>query len=187
MQESDACPSENLCDQLLVAAPSLMDPNFRESMVYIASHNPEGAMGMIVNRPIGRVLSDILEPDELPELLYHVPLYFGGPVGNGQVLLALFEYEGASGSACCHLNPSAELILRANQAEGLWLRAFVGYSGWKEGQLEVELARNDWVLAPPEKAVFDEKLGPELWPLYVTEDQRWRRLMDFLPSESGLN
>src|ERR1700758_2472955 len=88
---------KNLTGALLVAHPSLLDPNFRRTVLYISAHDPEdGAIGVIINRPLDKNVADLVS-EAPPENLADVPVFFGGPVGNNQLMLAAFEWHKGSG------------------------------------------------------------------------------------------
>ena len=68
-----------------------------------------------------------------------------------------------------------------------WVRAFAGYAGWGEGQLEAELGEHSWVVCRPHTALLEVPVPPAIWEAFVGEDQRWRKLMPLLPKNTGLN
>jgi putative transcriptional regulator len=170
----------------LVAVPELSDPHFRQTLVFLHDHGADGSLGLILNRPVGKCLSDLLNEAELPELLRDTPIFYGGPVQPEQVLLALFTLD-AAGVLRCELKPSADHICEARRDPRAWLRAFVGYAGWSGGQLEDELQRQDWRLDRPDPALFDARFCTRLWPLYALGDPRWHSLVPHLPREPDLN
>ncbi|MPZ71767.1 MAG: hypothetical protein GEU74_00820 [Nitriliruptorales bacterium] len=157
--------AQSLQGRLLVATPSLADPNFSHAVVYLLEHSGEGAIGIVVNRP-----SDVDVADALPqwEPLASRPrvMFVGGPV-QPEAVVGL----GSSRGPLEHLQEVSEgvavvdlrgdpLALISDVAE---FRLFVGYAGWGEGQLEVEIGKGGWfvVEARPED-VFSQ--DPEdLW------------------------
>ena len=87
---------QNLTGQLLVAHPSMLDPNFRRSVLFISAHDAEeGAMGVIINRPLDKHVSELVT-DPAPGALADVPVFLGGPVGTNQLMFAAFDWEGAT-------------------------------------------------------------------------------------------
>lgn len=144
----------DLTGKLLVAMPGLGDPRFEHAVVLICSHRADGAMGLILNKPLG----DLSFPDLLSHLDIEtgpetrpVPLVFGGPVerGRGFVLHRddLPPAEGRlrvpGGFAMTTTRDMLEDFARGAGPEPALLA--LGYSGWGEGQLEGEIARNDWL------------------------------------------
>lgn len=142
--------------RMLVAARSLNDPNFAETVVYMVKHDARGALGLIVNRPLGsgpldRFLAGfgVTAPDEGRR----VRLHWGGPVerGFGFVLHsddftdATTEVPGPGFA----WTPSLEPLKSAAEGKGPKRYIFsLGYAGWAAGQLEGEIARGDWSIAP---------------------------------------
>src|SRR5206468_12864073 len=83
----------NLTGSLLVAHPSLHDPNFRRTVLFISAHDPnDGALGVILNRPLDKHVSDLVN-DDAPAALSDVPVYLGGPAGKDQLMFAVLEWE----------------------------------------------------------------------------------------------
>src|SRR5438105_14151522 len=92
----------NLTGSLLVAHPSLLDPNFRRTVLFISAHDPQdGALGVILNRPLDKQVSDLVT-DEAPAALSEVPVYLGGPVGRDQLMFAVLEWEPGNGLKLNH-------------------------------------------------------------------------------------
>ncbi len=169
---------------LLVAHPSLRDPNFRRAVLYLTAHTADaGAFGLILNRPLGSTAAEVLPNHEQQEILGRIPVYLGGPVGQDQLSFAEvgWKTEGTrAGKGTLHFqhnlsleevgarldteNPAGPVVER--------LRAIVGYAGWAAGQLEAELDQNAWVVVKPQSAFFIEK--PSL------EEKLWFRIMSSL-------
>lgn len=158
----------NLTDNFLIAMPSLEDPYFSNALVYICEHTENGALGIIVNRPIDMNLAGLLEKIDIPldaESLAKIPVYFGGPVqldrgfvlhrplGQWQSTLAVNSEVGLT---------SSRDVLAAVGRAGLPDEIIVtlGYSGWDAGQLEDELAQNSWLTVPAIDSILFE-MPPE--------------------------
>src|SRR3982751_1318027 len=93
---------QNLTGSLLVAHPSLLDPNFRRTVLFVSAHDPDdGAVGIILNRPLEKQVGD-LAPDEAPTALSHVLVYLGGPVAKDQLMFAVLEWEQNNGLKLNH-------------------------------------------------------------------------------------
>src|SRR5437899_2977624 len=85
--------SQSFAGSLLVAHPNMLDPNFRRTVLFISEHDPnEGALGVIINRPLDRQVADLVT-DEPPANLAEVPVFLGGPVGKNQLMFAAFEWQ----------------------------------------------------------------------------------------------
>lgn len=148
---------ESLAGTMLIASPSMGDPRFEHSVIYICAHSEEGAMGLIVNKPSKEVdMGDLLGQLKIavtPEA-ERIRVHFGGPVemGRGFVLHSDdFETPGVTQKLQEGLALTATVeILRAISRGRGPARAILalGYAGWSPGQLEAELQKNGWLSAP---------------------------------------
>src|SRR5437016_14175740 len=98
MRNLDDEPSSgSLAGSLLVAHPNMLDPNFRRTVLFISEHDPnEGALGVIINRPLDRQVADLVT-ETPPEGLADVPVFLGGPVGKSQMMFAAVEWKKGNG------------------------------------------------------------------------------------------
>ncbi len=180
---------DTLRGQLLIAAPALHDPDFVRTVVLVAEHTEDGAMGIVLNRP-----SDTPVADAVPALEDVVPLgepvYVGGPVQEtGAVVLA--EFEDPTEAAVIALEDVG--FLPANRVESRppsgtrRARVFAGHAGWGPGQLDAELEREDWILEPatPDDAFADE--ATELWSTVLERKGGRYVLVARMPLDPGLN
>ncbi len=178
---------DSLSGAVLAAAPAMLDPNFNQSLVYLAEHNAKGALGVIMNRPLGRTLGEIASSPALPAGLLELPVFLGGPVQRSGLVLAVFHRGKTDEDLQCELHSDPLTLSELPAEKNCWVRAFLGYAGWGKGQLENELQQNAWNICVPHTVLLDEKCAPDLWRVFVGEDQRWRRLLPFLPKNPGLN
>lgn len=158
----------NLTDNFLIAMPALEDPYFAHALVYICEHNENGALGIIVNRPIDLNLAGLLDKIDIKldaENLADLPIYFGGPVqlDRGFVLhrpIGFWQSTLAVNSEV-GLTSSRDVLASVGSA-GLPSEIIVtlGYSGWDAGQLENELAQNSWLTVPAKASILFD-LPPE--------------------------
>jgi putative transcriptional regulator len=166
MSESHpALPAQpNLTNHFLLAMPSLSDPNFGGSLVFVAEHTTRGALGLVINRPMELTMRVLFERIDLalPDAaLTGLPVFFGGPVqtDRGFVLHAPVGQWGSTIDVDGELGlTSSKDVLEAvarGQGPAQWL-VTLGYSGWGPGQLEEELARNAWLTVPADPAVIFE-------------------------------
>lgn len=172
--------------RLLAAMPALQDPNFFQTLVYVAEHDAKGALGFVLNRPLGNLLGDVASVPGLPDAVARVPVFYGGPVQRAQIVLALFEPAGKSGIAC-RLNLPVEQIEAHLAQQNAWGRAFAGYAGWGEGQLDRELREGAWKVCRAEASLFEDHLVRGLWPFFISGDQRWKLVEAFLPRDPASN
>lgn len=161
----------SLSNQLLIAMPSLADPNFVGSVTYICDHTPEGAMGIIVNRPTEMTLEDVFQQLGVTasdqRVLPH-PVYFGGPVLPERGFI-LHRPEG-NWESSLQVAPGIALttsrdVLNA-MAHGYGPRDAIfalGYAGWGSGQLEAEMSDNAWLTVPAEAHVLFEMPPEARW------------------------
>jgi putative transcriptional regulator len=177
----------SLQGSLLVSSPALVDPNFRKTVVLIAHHDDEGAMGLVLSRPSGVAAVDAVpELDGLPGA--GDPVFVGGPV-QPEAFMVLAEFDdvgeaaapifGAVGFMPAEIQPDALSIRR--------LRLFAGYAGWGAGQLEAELAEPSWIVvrAEADDAFADDP--DELWRIVVQRKGGPFSIMENMPFDPGLN
>src|SRR5438045_9378697 len=94
--------ARSLAGSLLVAHPNMLDPNFRRTVLFISVHDPnDGALGVIINRPLDRQVADLVT-ETPPEGLSEVPVFLGGPVGKNQLTFAACEWQKGEGHKLNH-------------------------------------------------------------------------------------
>ena len=136
---------EFLKGQLLVASPQLTDPNFARTLVLVIDHSQEGALGVVVNRPMTKTIQELWREVGSAPCHSRQPVYVGGPVPGPLLSLhskpALAEMEPAPGVFFAakkqHLD---ELVLSEEPA----YKVFLGHAGWGAGQLESEIDQGAW-------------------------------------------
>lgn len=149
----------SLRDHFLIASPYLQDPRFHGCVVYLCEHSEEGALGLMVNRPLDIQLGEILEQLDMDGEELDWPVYSGGPVQpeRGFVLHspASTWQTTASVSERVMLTTSKDILAAIGAGEGPddYLVA-LGYAGWGEGQLEEELASNSWLTCPADPTIL---------------------------------
>lgn len=154
----------SLTNQLLIAMPGMQDPNFSTTVTLICEHNDEGALGIVINRPLELKLSGLFEQldvDDPDPVAADSPVMMGGPVGpeRGFVLHnPASEFENTLAvSDDIHLTFSRDVIdeMAAGTGPNKSLVA-LGYAGWHPGQLEDEMLANSWLSVPASTdIVFD--------------------------------
>src|SRR5947199_9254355 len=101
----------SLAGSLLVAHPNMLDPNFRRAVLFISAHDPDdAAIGVIINRPLDKSVADLVS-ETPPQNLADVPVFFGGPVGNNQLMLTAFEWHKGEGLTLNQHSPNADAPL----------------------------------------------------------------------------
>jgi putative transcriptional regulator len=138
---------------LLVAKPGLLDPNFRETVVLVSQAADGSTVGVILNRPSAR------RHDATGE-----PIWFGGPVMR-EVLVTLFRSARAPDAPAFHVLKGIYLSMRPEHIEQAVenRRLFAGFAGWAPGQLESELARDDWFVLPASAEILFRNDMSGIW------------------------
>jgi putative transcriptional regulator len=191
---------------LLVAMPTLLDPNFRQTVVLICEHGPEGSMGLILNRPTTVKLSTILPDVELwrgRESAIDEQVYMGGPVQTDALMIL---YRGpvpaspAGGRRGEQPDPAAHPVLGDIHLTGDLqcleevdsfpgaeprIRFYLGYAGWAAGQLEAELKAGGWKMLPGDPELVFQTEPLHVWPAIVkTFGGEWAVYADMPPDPS---
>jgi putative transcriptional regulator len=152
---------------LLVAKPTLLDPNFSQTVV-LATQTPEAeTIGVILNRPTPLKAADILPP-ELPASNYTDAVFFGGPVLR-QAVVAVFGSVRKPAAPAFHLLEATYLTMHPDNIRALLQRGngryrlYVGFAGWAPHQLEGELLRHDWYVLPADEDDIFREDTSDLW------------------------
>lgn len=178
----------NLQGKLLVAMPTLADSYFQRSVTYVCEHNDEGAMGLVINQPIELSVSELLKHVEALEqtaesgTALEKPVFSGGPVSpeRGFVLHSAQPGYGNSMTLpeALMVTTSKDILmsLGTEQCPEKYL-VTLGYAGWEAGQLEQEIAKNNWLTLPASPdLIFDvpvekrweeavKRLGFDVWQI----------------------
>ena len=181
----DEASSRSLAGSLLVAHPNMLDPNFRRTVLFISEHDPnEGALGVIINRPLDRQVADLVT-DTPPPGLGDVPVFLGGPVGKNQLMFAAFEWKKGDGFKLSH-NAVLEHAGTAAVDKNL-ICAFVGYAGWGAGQLETEVKQKAWLLQKANPSLLKLDRLPNLWFDIMRSLGPWYKMLAAAPDDPSLN
>jgi putative transcriptional regulator len=184
MKERIRRKRDSLAGSLLLAHPVLRDPNFRRTAILMSTHGPDGAMGVVLNRPMGKRLGE-LKGDYALGPLAPTPIFTGGPVQPDQLILAAWQTH--EDSFQLHFGIDPERAIEMLKDEETRLRAYLGYSGWSKGQLEEELKGGAWIVASPPADLFERPMQEGLWRTLLSEEgDEWRLLVDE-PDEPGKN
>jgi putative transcriptional regulator len=178
---------DSLQGQLLVASPSLLDPNFRRTVVLVTEHGEQGAAGLVLNRPSEAAVEDVV-----PQLEWLAApeerVFIGGPVEQNAVLV-LAEFEDPEDSPVTVFGDLGFVALDEEDgaAPVRRRRIFAGYAGWGEGQLEEELERDDWILEPalPDDVFADDSDG--LWGGVLRRKGGVFELVARMPEDPSVN
>lgn len=175
---------DTLAGSLLLAHPAMKDPNFRRSVVLMSAHNAEGAMGVVLNRPLGRKLGEVSGEFALGPLA-SVPLFSGGPVQTEQLVLAAWQTRSDGFRLHFGIEPDKALQLIAE--DDTHVRGFLGYSGWSAGQLENEMRLRTWVVADVPEDLLTHAQDESLWREVLGREGAEWRLLAGEPDDPELN
>jgi putative transcriptional regulator len=180
---------DSLRGQLLVAAPALIEPNFHRTVVLVAEHDEEGALGLVLNRPL-----DAAVADGAPDLAALVPdgarVHWGGPVQpEGGLVLAEFEDPAAAGLLVMESVglPSADADVEDLAGITRRARVFAGHAGWGAGQLDAELEADGWITAEAETGEVFAEDAESLWAAVLQRKGGEYALVARMPPDPSLN
>ncbi len=147
---------ESLQGQFLLATPQMPDPRFREQIIFICSHNADGAMGFVVNQPSPYTMREIYDGAGLQAPKGELPfVYIGGPVEMAAVYFLFsvdytpFNYLNVTKKV--RISADSDILVDISEGRGPADYIFLlGYAGWGPGQLEAELTTNGWITLPAE-------------------------------------
>jgi putative transcriptional regulator len=176
----------SMAGSLLLAHPAMRDPNFRRTVVLLSAHGDDGAIGLVLNRPMSKQLGE-LNAEFAASPLAGVPLYQGGPVQVDQLILAAWQPDPMGGGFKLFFGIDVNKAEALQNEEGVRLRAFLGYSGWMKGQLENELQHNTWVVTPVNAELVEREEGPGLWRTILGGLSPEWKLLAGEPDEPGVN
>jgi len=182
--------SDTLKNQLLIAMPTLEDPNFSRTVTYICEHSDQGAMGIVLNRPTELSLADVLRHMDIEGGLGNAGeqiVFLGGPVEEERGFV-LHSHTAPWASTLAvndviSVTTSRDILEAMARGDGpAHTLVALGYAGWGAGQLERELQDNAWLSGPADQSILFE----------LPPDQRWEaaaRLLgvdvNLLSSEAG--
>jgi putative transcriptional regulator len=182
--------SDSLKGKLLLAAPTLVDPNFHRTVVLITEHTEDGAMGLVLNRPATSTVGEAV--DELEWIAdAEDPVFVGGPVAPAGVIV-LAEFAEPDLAAALVEDDLGFIPADAEDREAFATavrrtRVFAGHAGWGPGQLEGELEEEAWIVEPPLRAeIFAE--DPEgLWSAVLRRKGDRYALLATMPVDPSMN
>jgi putative transcriptional regulator len=181
---------DSLRGKLLLASPTMADPNFARSVVLIAEHTDEGAMGLVLNRPAETTVAEAV-----PDLAWLADdganVYVGGPVAETAVIV-LAEFERPELAGALVEDDLGFIGADADDPERLdgairRARVFAGHAGWGPGQLEDELAEEAWIVEPPQREEIFTVTPDELWAAVLKRKGHRYALLATMPPDPSLN
>ncbi|PTQ91012.1 YqgE/AlgH family protein [Agitococcus lubricus] len=155
----------NFTHHCLIAMPEMADTRFAETVTYIVKHDEEGAVGLVINKPLELSLMQLLEEVRLPLLKPladpDMPVLFGGPVST-EAGFVLHKEKGAWNSSLTvegnlYVTSSRDILDAISQGKGPKdFLVVLGYAGWSAGQLEREMAENAWLMCAADESLLFE-------------------------------
>ena len=145
---------KSFSNHFIISMPHMNDPIFSKSLIYICEHDDDGAMGLIINKPmISENAADIIQQTGLAQIEPQPDIYFGGPVNLEMGLIlhdANYNIEGTlTISKSVALTSNKQIVLDLKNGGGPdEFRFSFGYAGWGKGQIEREIENGDWLLMP---------------------------------------
>ncbi len=158
-------------NHFLIAMPGLDDLNFTRAVIFVEEHNEDGAIGVVINKPLHLNIGNMMEHLNIPitdNSISNQPVFMGGPVGQDQgfVLHRPFpnDQSNEDQDAEIIISASKEILrsIASNTGPPEYIIA-LGYSGWEPGQLEIEIQQNDWLTVPCDPNIL----------FNTPSDQRW--------------
>ncbi len=163
----------SLRDHFLIAMPTMADPHFSHSVIYICEHSPEGAMGIVINMPLSIHLGDVLQNMNIKSDdsgLSQTPVLAGGPIQQERGFVihrgSTDKWESSLAlTKSISITTSKDILFAiANHKGPKDLIIALGYAGWDSGQLEREIAQNTWLCGPADPQVLFD----------IAPENRWR-------------
>jgi putative transcriptional regulator len=177
---------------LLVALPTLRDPHFERTVVFLLAHEADGALGVVLNRPTGVPVAEVL-PDWEPLVSGPQVLFEGGPVGSDSAICVARARAGVAGflgfsrvvGQIGTIDLSREPVKVAEKLE--YVRVYHGYAGWSGGQLEQEIDEGSWYVfsALPSDPFLTQP--EDLWQLVLRRQGGMKAAVAHYPPDVHLN
>ncbi len=179
-----------LSGRLLVATPTIGAGPFWRSVVFVLDHNDDGALGVIVNRPLNASVADVL-PQWAEVVTAPTQLFDGGPVGSDAALALGVVREGLVPSGWHQMADRVGLVDLDGpvppSGQFCGLRVFAGYAGWSAGQLEDEIEEGSWFVVDAMDADLSSTHPETLWQDVLQRQAGDLRLMASFPTDPSLN
>jgi putative transcriptional regulator len=187
---SEAEAEKYLKGQLLLDSGQLRGSFFQRTVVLVCQHDAEGAFGLVLNRPTGNNVSEMIVAD-LPDTLKSNPLYLGGPVQPSALSFLHTDLFIPDANVMANLSLGHSLDSLTELGESFSptrkVKMFAGYSGWSPGQLEEEMKRDAWLTHPASLELVFETDPAQLWQK-ILQQKGWKyKLLAQMPEDLSLN
>ena len=180
-----------LTGQFLLDSGQLGGSFFQHTVVLICKHDAEGAFGLVINRPLGKAVGEMVIAD-LPDTLKDSPLYLGGPVQPGALSYLHTDAFIPEADVLPNLALGHSLDDLVDIGESFSptkkIRLFAGYAGWSPGQLEDELKRKAWLTYPASLELVFDVPPAQLWQKILQSKGGWKnKLLSQMPDDLSWN
>jgi putative transcriptional regulator len=176
--------------QLLLDSGQLRGSCFQRTVVLICQHDAEGAFGLVLNRPSGSKVGEMIVAD-LPDLLKGSPLHLGGPVQPSALSFLLTDAFIPDANVIPNLTLGHTLDSLMEIGDSFSptrkIKMFAGYAGWSPGQLEDEVKRNAWLAHPASLELVFETAPEQLWQSILSQKGWKYKLLSQMPEDLSLN
>ena len=180
-----------LTGRLLVATPLLDDPNFHRTVVFVCSHNQEGALGVILNRPLEDPVDELVPAWGRLTAVPHV-VFAGGPVDRERVIALARDRSGQERPSWSPILPQVGLVDLGLDPDYLpssveVVRLFAGYAGWGGGQLEHEIGESAWFVVDARPGDIFTHAPLDLWRTVLRRQSGALAMYSTFPRDTALN
>lgn len=178
-----------LSGSILLSHPSLQDPNFCKSIIFLSNHSDvEGTLGVILNRPLGKKLHQL--DDQFKHFSFgEAEVFDGGPVEKEKLIIAAWDWKDTAQSFRLHFGidiSKAESLREENK--NIRIACFLGHSGWSPGQLENELNVDSWVVSSLNLDLFElVHAKADCWKLAISSVSDEMKLLANEPENPSFN
>ena len=176
--------------QLLLDSGQLRGSFFQRTVVLICQHDAEGAFGLVLNRSTGAKVGEAVVAN-LPDVLKQKPLFLGGPVQPGALSYLHTDVFVPHANVMENLNLGHSLEMLVDLGESYSntqkIKMFAGYAGWSPGQLDAEMARQDWLIHPASLDLIFQIAPDQLWRTIMRQKGPLDRLVADAPDDPALN
>ncbi len=169
--------------------PNLVDPNFSKSILFISAHSDEqGSLGVILNRPLGKTLSEI-DLSFQNNNFENVPVFEGGPVEKDKLIVAAWEWMETPTSFKLYFGIDLEKAkFLQNENKEIEIACFLGHAGWSPGQLDEELSEDAWLVSNLDHELFSQmEQKKKIWKKAVGSINDELRLLADCPDDPSFN
>ncbi len=182
---------KSLQGQLLLDSGQLGGSFFQRTVVLVCQHNPEGAFGLVLNRPLGKAVGELIIAN-LPDGLRAAPLFLGGPVQPAALsYLHTDQFLPEAGVLPnLALGHSLDELMEIGEkfSPAVKVRMFAGYAGWSPGQLEGEMKRKSWLTFPASMDLVFNTPPDQLWQKVLHHKGGWKnKLLSQMPEDLSWN